>query len=218
PIPGPYVDLMVSDTGHGMDRAVMERIFHPFFTTKGQGEGTGLGLSVVHGIVKSHEGAITVDSEPGKGTTFHIYLPRIEKGGEPEAPDAVPIPTGSERILYVDDEKTLVEMVKQMLEGLGYKVTGRTSSIEALEAFRDRPEKFHMVITDQTMPNMTGKTLAREILKIRPDIPIILCTGYSGLISEEKIKAIGIRELVMKPVVYDDLARIIRQVLDQKKE
>jgi CheY-like chemotaxis protein len=215
---GPYVDLMVSDTGHGMERAVMERIFHPFFTTKGPGEGTGLGLSVVHGIVKSHGGAITVDSEPGKGTTFHMYLPRIEMGEVPEALASAPVPTGSERILLVDDEKTLVEMVKQMLEVLGYKVAGRTSSIEALEAFRCRPDKFDLVITDQTMPNMTGETLAMEILKIRPDMPIILCTGYIGLISEEKIKAIGIRELVMKPVVGDDIARIIRQVLDQKKE
>jgi len=216
-IQGPYLDLIVSDTGHGMDRAVMEQIFHPFFTTKGPGEGTGMGLAVVHGIVKSHGGAITVDSEPGKGTTFHTYLPRIEMGGAPEALAAAPVPFGSERILLVEDDIILVEMVKQILEDLGYKVAGRSSSIEALEAFRDHPDKFDLVITDQTMPNMTGETLAMEILKIRPDIPIILCTGYIGLFLEEKIKTIGIRELVMKPIVIEDIARIIRQVLDQGK-
>ncbi|MDP3029139.1 MAG: GAF domain-containing protein, partial [Deltaproteobacteria bacterium] len=199
--PGLYVRLTVNDTGHGMDRAVMEQIFHPFFTTKGPGEGTGMGLAVVHGIVKSHGGAITVDSEPGRGATFHVYFPRIERGRAPEAEAAASVPTGSERILFVDDEKALVDMIKQMIESLGYKVAGRTSSIEALEAFRAQPDKFDLVITDQTMPNMTGKMLAKELLRIRPDIPIILCTGYSELITEEKAKAMGIRELVMKPVV-----------------
>jgi PAS domain S-box-containing protein len=213
---GPYMRLTVSDTGHGMERAVMERIFDPYFTTKGPGEGTGMGLAVVHGAVKSHGGAITVDSEPGKGTTFHVYFPRMERGGAPEAEVAASVPTGSERILFVDDEKALVDMVKQMLEFLGYKAAGRTSSIEALEAFRAQPDKFDLVITDQTMPNMTGETLAKELLRIRPDIPIILCTGYSELITEEKAKAMGIRELLMKPVVRAEMARIIRHVLDQK--
>ncbi|MDP2992419.1 MAG: response regulator, partial [Deltaproteobacteria bacterium] len=214
--PGPYVELTVSDTGHGMERVVMERIFDPYFTTKGPGEGTGLGLAVVHGAVKKHGGAIAVDSEPGKGTTFRVYFPRMERGGAPEAEAAAPIPTGSERILFVDDEKALVEMVKQMIEALGYKVAGRTSSIEALEAFRAQPGKFDLVITDQTMPNMTGETLAKELLIIRPDIPIIICTGYSESITKEKVKAMGIRELIMKPVVRSELARIIRHVLDQK--
>ncbi|MDP3028951.1 MAG: PAS domain S-box protein, partial [Deltaproteobacteria bacterium] len=213
---GPYMRLTVSDTGHGMDPAVMERIFDPFFTTKGPGEGTGMGLAVVHGAVKKHGGAITVDSEPGKGTAFHVYFPRMERGGAPEAEAAASVPTGSERILFVDDEKVLVEMVKQMLESLGYRVVDRTSSIEALEAFRAQPDQFDLVITDQTMPNMTGETLARELLRIRPDIPIILCTGYSELITEEKAKAMGIRELLMKPVVRAEMARIIRHVLDQK--
>ncbi len=215
---GPYVELTVSDTGHGMDRAVMERIFDPYFTTKGPGEGTGMGLAVVHGIVKSHGGAIAVDSEPGKGTTFHVYFPRIEGYGALETEVVASIPTGSERILFVDDEKPLVDMVKQMLESLGYQVVVRTSSVEALEAFRARPDKFDLVITDQTMPNMTGEILARELLRIRPDIPIILCTGYSELITGEKARAVGIRELVMKPIVKSEIARIIRSVLDQKNE
>lgn len=215
---GPYVRLTVSDTGHGMDRAVMERIFDPYFTTKEPGEGTGMGLAVVHGAVKSHGGAIAVDSEPGKGTTFHVYFPRMERGGAPEAEAAASIPTGSERILFVDDEKALVDMIKQMIESLGYKVAGRTSSIEALEAFRAQPDKFDLVITDQTMPNMTGEMLARKLLRIRPDIPIILCTGYSESITKEKVKAMGIRELIMKPVVRSELARIIRDVLDQENE
>jgi PAS domain S-box-containing protein len=216
--PGPYVKLTVSDTGHGMERAVMQRIFDPYFTTKGPGEGTGMGLAVVHGAVKNHGGAITVDSEPGKGTTFHVYFPRMERGGAPEAEAAASVPTGSERILFVDDEKALVDMVKQMIESLGYKVAGRTSSIEALEAFRAQPDKFDLVITDQTMPNMTGETLAKELLRIRSDIPIILCTGYSELITKEKAKAMGIRQLIMKPVVRSELARIIRHVLDQENE
>jgi CheY-like chemotaxis protein len=214
--PGPYLRLTVSDTGHGMERAVMQRIFDPYFTTKGPGEGTGMGLAVVHGIVKNHGGAITVDSEPGKGTAFHVYFPRMERGGGPEAEAAASVPTGSERILFVDDEKTLVDMVKQMIESLGYKAVGRTSSIEALEAFRAQPGQFDLVITDQTMPNMTGEMLTKELLRIRPDIPIILCTGYSELITEEKARALGIRKLLMKPVVRAELARIIRHVLDQK--
>ena len=214
--PGPYVRITVSDTGPGMSPEVMERIFEPFFTTKERAEKPGMGLSVVHGIVESHGGAIAVDSETGKGTTFHVYFPRIERGGVSGAEAAASVPTGSERILFVDDEKALVDMVKQMIESLGYKAVGRTSSIEALEAFRAQPDKFDLVITDQTMPNMTGETLARKLLRIRPDIPIILCTGYSELITEEKAKAMGIKELIMKPVVRSELAMIIRHVLDQK--
>ncbi len=216
--PGLYVRLTVSDTGHGMERAVMERIFDPYFTTKGPGEGTGLGLAMVHGAVKSHGGAIAVDSEPGKGATFHVYFPRMERSEAPEAEAAASVPTGNERILFVDDEKALVEMSKQMLESLGYKAAGRTGSIEALETFRAQPDKFDLVITDQTMPNMTGETLAKELLRIRPDIPIILCTGYSELITKEKARAMGIRELIMKPVVRSELARIIRDVLDSQKQ
>ena len=215
--PGPYLRLTISDTGHGMDRIVMERIFDPYFTTKGLGEGTGLGLAVVHGIVRSHGGDITVYSEPGKGTTFHVYLPRIDAGAiAPETVSTEPAPKGKERILLVDDEEQIVLMVRQMLEGLGYTVTARTSSVEALEAFRAKPEKFDLAITDQTMPNMTGAELAQKLMGIRADIPIILCTGFSEVITEDKSKGIGIREYVMKPVLRSEMAKTIRRVLDKK--
>ena len=213
--PGPYVRLTVSDTGHGMDRSVMERIFDPFFTTKEPGEGTGMGLAVVHGIVKSHGGAITVHNDPGEGTTFHVYLPRLESPTEPEeALTAEPAPRGKERILFVDDEEQLVRMGQRMLERLGYSVTARTSSVEALEAFRAQPEKFDLVITDQTMPNMTGVELARELMRIRPDIPVILITGFSEAVTLEKAGRMDIREYIMKPVLLRDLGKAIRRVLD----
>ena len=215
---GPYVRLTVSDTGYGMDRATMERIFEPFFTTKAVGEGTGMGLATVHGIVTSHNGAITVYSEAGKGTTFHVYLPRLESKA-PDAPLQVEsIPTGKERILFVDDEASLARLGKQMLERLGYSVTTRTSSVEALEAFRAKSDMFDLVITDQTMPNITGMELAEEMMRIRPDIPIILATGFSETISPEKAKRLGIREYIMKPVAARELAIITRQVLDEMEK
>ncbi len=214
--PGTYLRLAVSDTGHGMDRAVVERIFDPYFTTKGPGEGTGLGLSVVHGIVRSHDGYITVYSELGEGTTFHIYLPRIEvKPKVPETISTEPAPKGKEHILFVDDDEQIVNVVQQILERLGYHVAARTSSVEALEAFQAQPEKFDLVITDMTMPNMIGTELAKRLIDIRPDIPIILCTGFSEAISEEKAKAIGIREYVMKPITIHDLATTIRKALNK---
>jgi PAS domain S-box-containing protein len=213
--PGPYVRLTVSDTGHGIDAAVMERIFDPYFTTKEPGEGTGLGLSVVQGIVKSYGGAITVDSKPGKGSTFHVFLPRIEEVIAPEA-GSVELPaTGDERILFVDDEKALVDLGEQMLAALGYRVTAKTSSAEALETFRAQPDAFDLVITDMTMPAPTGMELAKELMAIRPDIPIILCTGFRDLVDGKQCKAIGVRELLLKPYLRTDLARTIRKVLDQ---
>jgi PAS domain S-box-containing protein len=212
--PGPYLKLTVSDTGHGIDRAVMERIFDPFFTTKRPGEGTGMGLAVVHGIVKGYGGAIVVDSEPGKGSTFEVFLPRIEGAFHSEADSDAPMPTGNERILLVDDEEDLVDMVQQMLERLGYSVVAKTNSLEALEVFKAQPEQFALVITDQTMPHMTGADLARELMCIRPDIPIILCTGFSEVISGEEAKALGIRDLVMKPFATREIAEITRHVLD----
>lgn len=215
---GPYVRLTLSDTGHGMDRPTMERIFEPFFTTKAVGVGTGMGLATVHGIVTSHNGAITVYSEPGKGTTFHVYLPRLESKA-PDAPLQVEsIPTGKERILFVDDEASLARLGKQMLERLGYDVTARTSSVEALEAFRAKSDKFDLVITDQTMPNITGMELAEEMMRIRPDIPIILATGFSETISPERAKQLGIREYIMKPVAARELAQVTRQVLDEMEK
>lgn len=216
--PGTYLKLIVEDTGHGIDANIMGKIFDPYFTTKGVGKGTGMGLSVVHGIVRDHGGNIRVYSKPGKGTAFYVYLPLIETGSverEREIISAGPVPTGRERILFIDDEEQIVQMVQQILESLGYHVTPRTSSVKAFEAFRAKPDKFDLVITDMTMPNMTGSELATRLLEIRSDIPIILCTGFSELMDEKKANAIGIREYVMKPIIRDKLARTIRKVLDE---
>jgi PAS domain S-box-containing protein len=213
-IPGPYVCLTVADTGTGIDESIMDRIFEPYYSTKVKGKGTGLGLAMVHGIVKSCGGNISVYSEPGKGTTFHVYLPVIQAQAETrETQDISTVETGKERILVVDDEEQIVRMIQQMLERLGYHVTARTSSIETLEAFRSAPDKFDLVITDMTMPNMTGVHLSQKLIEIRPDIPVIICTGFSERISEHKAKAMGIRGYVMKPVVRSELANKIREVL-----
>jgi CheY-like chemotaxis protein len=173
-----------------------------------------MGLSVVHGIVKSHGGYFLVNSELGKGTKFQVFFPYIEDEPEPEIEIAIEIPKGKERILFVDDEKAMVDAIQPMIERLGYKVNSRTSSIEALETFRANPDRFDLVITDFTMPNMTGMELAKELLKLRSDILIILCTGYSEYINEAKAKASGIRAFLTKPVVLGDIANIIRKVLD----
>jgi PAS domain S-box-containing protein len=215
--PGPYVRLTVGDTGHGVDPSILERIFDPYFTTKGPGEGTGMGLAVVQGIVKRHGGMITVHSEIGKGTTFHAFFPRIEQEIAPEAMVTEMLPTGSERILFVDDEKPLVDLGKGMLESLGYSVTIKTNSLEALETFRAKPDAFDLIITDVTMPGMTGIELVRQLMAIRPDIPIILCTGFSELINEKQAKEMGIKEFVMKPFVIGKHAKTIRKVLEQKR-
>jgi len=213
--PGPYLELSISDTGFGMDKAVMERIFDPFFTTKNRGEGTGMGLSVVHGIVKSHGGFIFVNSELEKGTKFHVFLPVIEKTVASEDQTEEAMPKGNERIMFVDDEVMLVTMAQEMLEFLGYEVVVRTSSIEALEAFRAQPDKFDLVITDKTMPQMTGFDLAKELREIRPDIPIILCTGFSETIETEMAKAMSINAYIMKPLAMQEMASAVRKVLDK---
>lgn len=212
--PGNYVMLRVSDTGSGIEPDVIDKIYDPFFTTKGAGEGTGMGLSVVHGIVKSSGGAITVDSKVGEGSTFKVLLPRVEDevGEEPTAIES--IPTGKERILFVDDEESLVNIGQNMLERLGYQVKTRTSSIEALAAFQHNPDAYDLVMTDMTMPNMTGEGLAKALLRIRPDIPIIICTGFSYQMDPEKALAMGIRAFVMKPFVLREVAGTIRNVLD----
>jgi CheY-like chemotaxis protein len=212
-VSGSYVELSVSDTGCGIPQENLDKIFDPYFTTRETGRGTGLGLAVVHGIVRKYGGTITVESEVGKGTTIHVYLPAIKGQVAKETKEIEPLPTGNERILLVDDEQVLADMGKQMLEVLGYEVVSRTSSVEALELFRVKPDSFDVVITDMTMPNMTGDKLAKEMIKIRPDIPIILCTGYSERITEDKAMAMGIREFAMKPLVMLDLAKIIRKVL-----
>jgi PAS domain S-box-containing protein len=211
---GSYLRLTVSDTGHGMTSEIMERIFDPYFTTKDMGEGTGLGLSVTHGIVKTHRGTITVYSEPRKGTTFHVYLPLILEEERDEKESVVPLPTGSERILFIDDDDALVEIGGQILEQLGYEVVPEKSSEQALEMFRKQPDQFDLVITDMTMPHLTGDKLAQELMTIRPNIPVILCTGHSRLVSEEKAEEIGIKAFVMKPLVMRNLAETVRKVLD----
>jgi PAS domain S-box-containing protein len=214
--PGRYVGLVVNDTGHGIDAANLERIFEPYFTTKTKEKGTGMGLAVVHGIVKGHNGGIKVISKPGKGTSFEILFPRTASEMQFDTVQLKALPTGGERILFVDDEETLIDLGENMLAKLGYHVVTRTSPIEAKEAFKANPVKFDLVISDMTMPNMTGDILAKELMKIRPDIPIIICTGFSEQISAEKVKAIGISGFLMKPLTIRELARTVRSVLDQK--
>ena len=215
---GRYVRLSIKDTGHGIEAHILDKIFEPYFTTKEVGKGTGMGLSIVHGIVKNFGGDVVVQSEIGKGTSFHVYLPMVE-GDEvvlETEKDRVQLPTGKERILLVDDEKGAIDAIQPMLASLGYKVTARTSSIEALEAFRNKPQRFDLIITDQTMPNMTGKELSKELMRIRPDIPIILCTGFSETIDERRAYKMGISSFVMKPILLHDMANTIREVLDKK--
>ncbi len=211
--PGPYLRLSIKDTGDGIHPDMLQQIFNPYFTTKKKGEGTGLGLAVVQGIVKSLNGAISVDSQVGKGTTFNVYLPTIKRQLAKEEKISTPPPMGCERILLVDDEQPLVEIGKQMLERLGYKVETRTSSIEALELFKADPNRFDLVITDIVMPNMTGDKLAGKILRLRTDIPIVLCTGYSEKFSRQHASSMGIQSFLMKPLVMQDLASTVRQAL-----
>jgi signal transduction histidine kinase/ActR/RegA family two-component response regulator len=212
---GNYIRLSVSDTGKGMERQTVERIFEPFFTTKQVGEGTGLGLSVVHGIVSHCEGAIAVQSEPGKGSTFDVYLPRVRA---PESKETVPADSvvgGHEHILVVDDEPSVAATTRQVLERFGYTVTVQNSGTEALELFRRDPRHFDLVITDQTMPQMTGDHLARELISLRRDVAIILLTGFSHAVDEERARRLGIDRFLMKPLLPSELASAVRQVLDR---
>jgi signal transduction histidine kinase len=209
-----YLQLVVQDTGQGIPPTIMDRIFDPFFTTKEHTEGTGMGLSVAHGIIKSHGGLIDVESQVGRGTTFHIYLPKIMPRAKAHHRSALPLPSGSERVLLVDDETMLVDMGRQVLTRLGYQVTACTSSVEALQHFQNDPAAFDLVITDMTMPHLTGKELATALLKIKPALPIILCTGFSETITEETAKRIGIKAFILKPIVMSDLAETMRKVLD----
>jgi CheY-like chemotaxis protein len=215
--PGTYMRLRVSDSGHGIPRSVMKRIFEPYFTTKKTGEGTGMGLAVIHGIVKSHGGDISVTSEPGKGSTFDILFPKIEGEPKPERKVERKAPGGSERILLVDDEKAMADMSTQMLKRLGYDVLGISNAIDALERIRREPGRFQLVISDLTMPHMTGIQLAEEIKKIKPDIPIILYSGFRAALTVKQIKAFGISDFITKPVAKSELARVVRRALDSKQ-
>lgn len=216
--PGKFVELSVSDTGNGISSEIRDRIFDPFFTTKRIGKGTGMGLSIVHGIVTSHAGFVTCDSEVGKGAIFRVYFP-VAECVAPEHFEHIEIaPSGVERILFVDDEEILVELGTLMLEQLGYTVTGRTNSLDALATFQNQPDVFDAVITDHTMPGLTGSELALRILQIRPDIPIILSTGYSNLISEKKAELLGIKGFAMKPLARKDIASLLRKLLDEAKD
>lgn len=213
--PGEYVELTVGDTGVGIAPENIGNIFDPYFTTKEVGKGTGMGLAIIHGIIKEYGGTIIVESREGEGSIFSVYFPVIPMEVSPVISSTVNnIIIGNERILLIDDEESLADMGKIMLERLGYDVTVRTDSTKALTIFENAPKEFDIVITDQTMPNITGSELAQRMMQIRPDIPIILCTGYSNLIDEVSAKALGIKGFVLKPLNKNILANLIRKVLD----
>ena len=215
---GSYVKLTIKDTGNGMAPDIVKRIFDPYFTTKEKGVGTGLGLATVHGIVKNHGGTILVESAPGSGSTFHVYLPHATAIQDPSrrTPSHL-LPRGCERILLIDDEDELVIVTKDMLQHLGYQVVTATSGLEALAIFREKPEQFDMILTDMTMPDITGDKLSGQLIKIRPDIPVILSTGYSEKIDAVEARKIGIRAFVLKPLTLDQLAQTVREILDGKR-
>ena len=214
--PGDYVQLAVKDTGYGISPEIMDRIFDPYFTTKEANKGSGMGLAVVHGIIRSHSGFVKVHSKPGKGSTFLVYFPALVETAPIVKEEEVPLPTGRENILFVDDEKMMVTIGKKMLEHLGYSVTAMNDSQEALKKFRSHPNDFDLIITDQTMPQMTGAELSQKILSTRPDIPIILCSGYSNQIDSVKSQKIGIKAFATKPLMKKELAKLIRDVMDIK--
>ena len=212
--PGRYLLIAVEDNGAGIPTEDLDRIFEPYYTTKDPGEGTGLGLAIIHGIVQDYGGHIEVKSQVGKGTIFHVYLPVSESGNQTIKQEKARIPRGNEHILFVDDEEAAVKAMKKILERLGYRVTATTSSQEALEIFKKNPESFDLVITDMTMPEMTGDRLAEELMSVRPGIPVILCSGYTEKIDEETATKKGIGAFIIKPVVMSEIAMTIRNVLE----
>lgn len=214
---GCYARLTVSDTGSGIAPDILKRVFEPFFTTKEPGEGTGLGLSVVHGIMQDHEGAVTVESELGKGTTFRLYFPEQIGATEDEPAGVQPLSRGrGERVLFVDDELALCDSTRQLLDKLGYRTTAVSSPVAALERFRENPDDFDIVITDLSMPFMTGVDVGREILSLRPELPVVLASGFSGTWTTERVRAQGMRDLLIKPLTAAALSAAIRRVLDEK--
>ena len=216
--PGTYVTLSISDTGIGMEKAVMDKIFDPYFTTKEKGKGTGLGLAVVHGIVKGYKGDITVKSEPGKGTTVSVSFPMLEPITDQQGPgDKFVIKKGTERILLVDDEDAVLQIEKKILESLGYRVTEKTTGMEALTVFEESPFDFDLVITDMTMPKMTGIQLSMKLKEVRKDIPVIICTGFSEQIDRGKAAALGLQGFIAKPVLINEISETVRKVLDDNE-
>jgi CheY-like chemotaxis protein len=212
--PGKYLLLRICDNGCGMERGLVDKIFDPYFTTKPKERGTGLGLAVVHGIVKSHDGHISVYSEPGKGTTFQIYLPElVGQAEENRLQESHDIPLGQESILVVDDEAVVAVLHQRILESLGYSVEICTKPEKALALLTADPSAYDLLLTDMTMPKMNGAMLTQAALKIRPTLPVILCTGFSELINEQKAMAIGVRAFAMKPLVRKSIATTIRQAL-----
>ena len=212
--PGAHVRLTVADTGRGIPADIADRVFDPFFTTKREDRGTGMGLAVVHGIVDRLGGVVTMESQEGQGAVFTIRLPSVAGDLDEVAPSPPQPAFSGERILFVDDETLQVDLATQMLDRMGYRVTAFSRSTEALAAFRNSPEAFDLVITDMTMPDLTGDRLAGEILAIRPDVPVIICTGYSEQISEERATALGLKGFALKPLIMADLNALIRRTLD----
>jgi len=214
--PGPYLWLTIRDTGQGMTPRVMDRLFDPSFTTKEDPSGTGLGLPVFRQIVESHGGRVTVESQVAEGSSFHVFLPLILKAGDGKSREMEDLPKGREHILFVDDELDLLELGKQLLGSLGYTVTIAGSGAKALSLFQKDPASFDLVITDMTMPKLTGDKLAEEIIGRRPDMPIILCPGFSDRITKTEAERLGIKAFVMKPLKIKDLAHMVRKVLTQE--
>ena len=211
---GRYVQIAVSDSGHGIKKEIVNRIFDPFFPTKNVGEGTGMGLSVIHSIVERLGGKITVESKVGQGTTFRVFLPRLEKKEIRKQEAKSQLVNGKESILYIDDEEDLVRIAVERFGELGYHITGKTDSVEAMDLFQKKPDDIDLIITDQTMPGITGKELSKRVLEMRPQMPIILCSGYSETITRKEAKEIGIREFVFKPVSIFEMPRLVRKVLE----
>jgi CheY-like chemotaxis protein len=212
---GEYLHLQVNDTGKGMDQQTLANIFEPYFTSKGIGEGTGLGLAVVHGIVKGHGGYITVDSEVGQGSTFHVYLPLYEVEEQVDTGKSIMTDsaTGHGRILFVDDEQNITSVAQEFFSSCGYEISCFNEPVQGLEAFKKQPELYDILITDMAMPMMTGDLLAQDVLKIRPALPVILCTGYSEQIDQKRALSLGIRKYIQKPVVMSELEKCVQQLL-----
>ena len=210
---GHYLRLAISDTGSGINPAIIDRIFEPYFTTKDKSKGTGLGLAVVHGIVKGHGGEIEVVSQVGEGTCFTVYLPVSQDETAEKGAHSINLPMGTEHVLLVDDEKDIVEIGDQMLQRLGYRVTAIIGSRAALEAFKTDPFRYDIVVTDYNMPEMTGDEMAKKMMTIRRQVPIIVCTGFSEVFDQEQARVIGIRKILMKPVTMESLAHAVREVL-----